>query len=379
MPRALLLCEYPALNGGERSLLAVLPTMQRAGWEFDALAPVDGALDDALSEFRVDNVATSRWQTPNVVRHDDRFRQIGDALGAKRYDLVHANSLSTSVLAGAVSHDFGVPTIGHLRDIVGLSRTKYALLNLHSRLLAVSEAVKRFHQSKGLSAEKTYVLHNGIDLGVFRPVDRSPADWSNSLREQLGIPNAAIIIGLIGQISLRKGFDIALAAAAPLLQRDFRVHVVIVGKRHSDKEETVRFERDLHAVSADARVADRVHYLGTRDDVSQLLPQFSLLLHTARQEPLGRVLLEAAACGVPVVATDVGGTREIFPREELDGALFVPVDDGAATQAAIEQVLGDENKAAAMSIAGRNRIAAAFSVEQSAAGLLRHYAEVSGR
>jgi len=266
-----------------------------------------------------------------------------------------------------------------LRDIVGLSRTKISMLNLHTRLIAVSEAVKRFHVGQGLDAAKTHVLYNGIDSDRFRPRNRTHRRENVGLRSELGIPVDSKIIGLIGQISLRKGFDVALGAAVPLLHRDPQLHVAIVGKRYSDKEETVRFEQDLHAIAANARIADRVHYLGTRDDVPMLLPQMSLLLHTARQEPLGRVLLEAAACGVPVVATDVGGTREIFPREDLDGALLVPVNDVATTQAAIERVLDDGVLATSMSIAGRNRITTAFSIGQSAAGLRRHYAEVAGR
>jgi len=374
MPRALLLCEYPALNGGERSLLAVLPTLQQAGWEFDALAPANGALADALAGCGIENIATSQWLSPSVIRHDDRYRQIGEVLTARRYDLVHANSLSTSVLSGTVSHDFHVPTIGHLRDIVGLSRAKVALLNLHSRLLAVSEAVRLFHHSQGLDAAKIEVLYNGIDLDAYRPTSHSGA-----LHRELGIAPWARLIGIVGQLIVRKGQVVALGAAMASMQMRSDVHVVVIGTRHSTKHETVEYERNLHSIVAACGLADRIHFLGTRLDMPRLYPALSLLLHTARQEPLGRVLLEAAACGVPVVATDIGGTREIFPREELDGALLVPVDDVAATEAAVARILDNESKSAAMSIAGRNRIACAFSVEQSAAGLLRHYAEVSGR
>ena len=72
----------------------------------------------------------------------------------------------------------------------------------------------------------------------------------------------------------------------------------------------------------------------------ELLAELTLLVHPARQEPLGRVLLEAAAAGVPVVATDVGGTREIFSDDEAE--LIVP-DDVAALAAAIERMLADES------------------------------------
>jgi len=109
----------------------------------------------------------------------------------------------------------------------------------------------------------------------------------------------------------------------------------------------------------------------------RLLRELSLLVHAARQEPLGRVLLETAACAVPIVATDVGGTREIFPRAELDGAFLVPVDDVDAFDNRINRVLDEDEIEIRTGYAGRERIAAAFNVERSAAGLLRHYADVS--
>ena len=369
MPRALVLCEYATLNGGERSLLAVLPHLQRAGWEFDFLAPSEGALADALRERAVAIVG----------RHDE----IADVLSRRSYDLVHANSLAMSLYLGVRAEQLGIPTLGHLRDIVRLSANKIAQLNRNSILLAVSEAARTHHIAQGLDAAKTHVLHNGIDTTIFLPsplAEEGPGVRGTSttnLRTELGLSPTAILIGIIGQIILRKGQDTALAAVAPLLQSNPSLHVVFLGERHSEKPETVEYERKLHAIAAEAGVADRVHYLGTRDEVPQILPQFTLLLHMARQEPLGRVLLEAAACGVPVVATDVGGTREIFPRAVDDGALLVPVDDVFAARTAVQAILTDEALARRMGIAGRRRIETAFSVEQSAAGLLRHYEEVS--
>ncbi|MBA4020409.1 MAG: hypothetical protein C0483_24880 [Pirellula sp.] len=404
MPRALVLCEYATLNGGERSLLAVLPHLQGAGWEFDFLAPQDGALANALRERAIAIVG----------RHD----ALADVVSRRHYGLLHANSLAMSLYLGVQTSTLGVPTIGHLRDIVKLSATKIAQLNQNTRLLAVSEAVRAHHVAQGLDAARTHVLHNGIDTTIFFPtplagetvfsrpsplageavfsrpsplageaVFTRPSPLAGEgqgvrgkpdhhLRTELQLPSNVKLIGIIGQIILRKGQDTALTAVAPLLQGDPNLHLAILGERHSEKPETVEYELKLHAIAAEAGIADRVHYLGTRSDVPRILPQFTLLLHMARQEPLGRVLLESAACGVPVVATDVGGTREIFPHAADDGALLVPVDDVVAARTAVQSILADAALARRMGSAGRRRIEAAFSVEQSAAGLLRHYKEV---
>jgi glycosyltransferase involved in cell wall biosynthesis len=92
---------------------------------------------------------------------------------------------------------------------------------------------------------------------------------------------------------------------------------------------------------------------------------------------LGRVLLEAAACGLAVVATDVGGTREIFPTE-ADGAVLVPVDDSIAIADAATELLGDEARRMALGQGGRRRAEAAFDVQSAAAHLIAVYHSVLG-
>jgi glycosyltransferase involved in cell wall biosynthesis len=199
------------------------------------------------------------------------------------------------------------------------------------------------------------------------------------IRDELKLRPETHLIAIIGQIILRKGQDTALAAAVAALRDRPNVHALVIGARHSTKPETIEYERRLHQIVADGGIADRVHFLGTRDDLATLLPQTTFLLHTARQEPLGRVLLEAAACGVPVVATDVGGTREIFPREAEDGALLIPLDDAAAATTAVANLLDDAELRKRLGPAGRRRIESAFSVERAAVDLLEQYQAASGR
>ena len=114
---------------------------------------------------------------------------------------------------------------------------------------------------------------------------------------------------------------------------------LVIGQRFSGKAESRQFEDRLHQAAA-GPLAGKVHFLGVRDDVPRILNELTLLVHPARQEPLSRVLLEAAAAGLAIVATDVGGTREIFPPES-EVACLVPPDDVQAMSAAIGRLLGD--------------------------------------
>jgi glycosyltransferase involved in cell wall biosynthesis len=438
MTSVLLLCEYATLNGGERSMLSTLDAVCAAGFRPAVMCPPEGPLAEAVgrvsnSPITVGQVANLPFlcQQAGTLLYIDR--QVGnlphdielipfsvrDASGTRRSQsqfreelaavlrrrrpaLLHANSLSMGRLSGPVAAELGVPSLAHLRDIIRLSRQAVADLNCHRRLLAVSEATRAYHVAAGLEAAKTFVLHNGVDLERFAP--RPAAGY---LHRDLGLPPETPLVGTIGQIGLRKGQDVLLRAAELLADRFPQVHYVIVGERFSDKAESRQFEAMLRGglsqfsrapCAAWSRKRDcplppipngvqgggrsetasydtRLHFLGFRNDVDRLLNELTLLVHPARQEPLGRVLLEAAACGVPVIASDVGGTREIFPPE-AHTARLVPPDDPAALAAAIAELLLDPDLRRQLAITARRRAETAFGIQRAATALVEHYRQL---
>ena len=109
-----------------------------------------------------------------------------------------------------------------------------------------------------------------------------------------------------------------------------------------------------------------------------VLNEVSILAHAARQEPLGRVLLEAAACGRPVVATDVGGTREIFPDEQ-SAAIIVPPDDPQCLANGLLALLGDDALRESLARSARRRAEQAFDARDAATTLAAHYRAVLER
>ena len=370
MPRLALLFEYTTLSGGERSILATLEDVRKTGFDVVAIGPPTGPLAQELSHLGVELLPFVAVDADGIRFSQTRIREeIGRVLGRLCPDLVHANSLSMGRLAGPVAADAGLASISHIRDILRLSRRAVEDLNCHRRLLAVSRATRDFHVAAGLSAEKTRVLHNGVDLHRFRP---RPA--TGYLHRELGIPGQARLAGTIGQIGLRKGQDVLLKAAGQLAGIFPDVHYLIVGERWSRKEESRRFEAKLHA-AATGSLRGRFHLLGYRDDVDRILNELTLLIHPARQEPLGRVLLEAAASGVAVVASDTGGTAEIFPPASRAARLVQP-GDGYALAEAIEELLGDSAARRSMGAAARRRAVEAFDTARSAAGLIEQYREV---
>ncbi len=368
MPRLVILCEFLTLLGGERSMLSTLSVVRAAGFDVHVAAPSVGALADALRAADVNVVPWSTHDEGGVRRTGQQIRaDLARLFSQLSPDLVHANSLSTARLAGPVLSTVGVPSLGHLRDIVGLSRQAIEDVNCLGRLVAVSRATREFHVAQGINAAKCVVVTNGVDLATFRP-----RSVTGSLQRELGLGAETRLVATIGQVGMRKGTDVAGKAALQWAAILDDVHWLVVGERTSKKDEARELEERLRTISAEPPLAGRVHFLGMRDDVEALLPECALLLHAARQEPLGRVLLEAAACGLAVVATDVGGTREIFPTE-ADGAVLVPRDDAVALANAAIALLSDEARRAELGRGGRQRAKAAFDVQMAARRLIEVY------
>lgn len=367
-----LLCEYPTLCGAERSMLSTLDGVRAAGFRMMAAAPPAGPLAEALVEKGIEHIPFSVFEPGGKRRTQAAIRgDLDHLLRRCRPDVLHANSLAMGRLSGPVAAEVGVRSIAHLRDIVRLSRQAINDLNRHRRLLAVSHAVRRYYLAAGLEDGKTRVVYNGVDLARFQP--RPPTGY---LHHELGLPSDARLIGTIGQICLRKGQDVLVQAATALAGRVPDAHYLVVGQRNSQKQESVEFEARLHRAAGQGPLAGRLHLVGERDDIHRLLSELALLVHPARQEPLGRVLLEAAAAGVAVVATAVGGTDEIFPPPS-HSARLVGSDCPSALAEVMAELLDDDRARRALGQAARARAESAFGLDLAGTALAAEYAAVA--
>ena len=284
-------------------------------------------------------------------------------------DVLHANSLSMARLVGRLPPG-NVRRTGHLRDIIGLNRTVIRDLHANDRLIAVSHATRNFHVQQGLDAAGCTVIYNGVDTQRFCPAA------SDSLRQSLfpQIPHEAVIVLNVGQICLRKGQrDLADIVARWPADRP-PLHLVLAGERHASKAESLTFEKDIGAIFDDAGRAERLHCLGYRSDVPQLMNAADLLVHSARQEPLGRVLLEAAACELPIIATDVGGTREILQHERHGWLVAAETD---ALQQAMWRAITNRQQAVQYAAAARQRVCESFDVRTAARELAVFWKQVA--
>lgn len=364
--RVLVVFEHPTVSGGERSWLAVAPYLQAAGFQLFALAP-EGPIAGALAGA---GVAVRTWKTHlGGVRMalPDRRRLASHAIEALSPDLVHANSLAMARLVGPVAAATGTPCLGHLRDILRLSAAAIADLGACTGCVAVSAAVRDCLLGQGLGADRVEVIHNGVDLEAFHA---GPGD--GAFRAELGLPPDAVLAVALGQISLRKGTDVLVAAYRAAAAATPRLHLAIVGERFSLKDEAVAVETALRAATREPGLAGRLHVAPWRADVEQVLRDAEFVVHAARQEPLGRVLLEAAACGRAVLATDVGGTAEIFPAA-TDSARLVPAGDVEELAAGLVSLADDPQLRGRLGAAARRQAEKRFDVRRSADALVDCY------
>ncbi len=307
------LFEHPTLSGGERSALEML-TRLAPPYEPVALSPAEGPLATALAQRGVPHL-------PHTInRRKADIETLVDQLNAKAtahgLDLLHANTLSTADLAGLAR----VRSVGHIREIGRLSAARAARLAANERLLAVSNAVAQNLIAQGVPSAKVQTCYNGIDLSLWDPTRWT--DAGRTLRKGLG--ERRLILS-VGQLGMRKGQDLLVKAFEQIASP---AELWIVGERWSTKQESIDFEQELRARAAGS--SQPVRFLGYREDIPALLAAADLVVHPARQEPLGRVIMEAMAMDRPIVATAVGGTPEMLPADVL-----IPPDDVPALVCAL--------------------------------------------
>ncbi len=358
------LFEFPTLNGGEHSMLSVLDTLQKnCVFQFTALAPATGLLADELSRRQISQRHFSvRSEAGEKLPFDVIEQRLSGLLKELRPGILHANSLSMSRLTGQLA-TAALPRLkrtGHLRDIIRLKKKTVSDLNRNDGLIAVSKATYDFHVEQGLDPSRCCVVYNGVDTERFQPRDnRTP-------RSKLfpSVPAGHRILLNVGQICLRKG-QLDLAKSVVGLLRDRRdVHLAIVGQRHSTKQESVDYEAAIQHAFTGAGCGSHLHMLGYRDNIPDLMNAADLLVHAARQEPFGRTLLEAASSGLPVIATDVGGTAEML-RPDTDVILVSP-GDVASLQTCIDKALSNTELCRSLAASARQHMETNFTIKSAA-------------
>jgi glycosyltransferase involved in cell wall biosynthesis len=326
-----------AIVGGMESwverLVERLPPEQ---FRFTVLAPFESRVTTRLHERGV-----PVWIAP--IPPDPPWATIQTATGLVQredVDLIHAHMAPAHLLGGLASLLTGKPALAtiHSRDVTTLDLEIHRAARTHLSVVCR----QTLFQAMGLGVDPARLScePNGVDTAVFQPRPRPGA-----LRPALGLAADTPLVGFVGRLSPEKGPEVLVRAALHVGLARPDVHIAFVGVGPMAAELRTQAQR--------LGVAERVHFAGARDDMPATYPEFDLLVSCSHSEAMPLALLEGMACGLPAVATRVGGVPDIVEHGET-GLLIGPSDFDALSQA-IVQILGDDALRARMGARARER------------------------
>lgn len=285
----------------------------------------------------------------------------------ERITLVHVHSSrGHAIMQLAQWLGLGLPYVLTRRVAFAVKNKGLNILRYNSRqlrkIICISRAVLESTSPVVKEKDKLLVVYDGIDLGRFGPA----APPAQRLQQELSLPPDTPLVGTVAALTTEKDLPTFIRAAAEIAAAMPQIHFVIAG--------TGPELAALQTLSQSLGLKERIHFLGRRQDIPQLLPQLKLFLFTSKMEGLGTSVLDAFACHVPVVATAAGGVPEIVHHQKT--GLLVPVGDAPGLAAAAIRLLKDTELSAALNENAYQLLTAAFTKELMAAATLAVYREV---
>ena len=291
-------------------------------------------------------------------------------------DLVHANSIRTGLIAAAAAAQARVPTIAHVHDRLPQARAPTFMLKrmvgavdgLFACCSYVAEPLLALNPSTPVR-----VVYNPVDVDRFGPsaVSREEA------RARLGLGQTTAVLVMVAQIIPWKAQDDAIRILAELKREHPDVCLLLVGSpkftSRAARYDSAAFASRLVRLVSSLGVQKEVRFLGERDDVPAVLRAADIALVPSWAEPFGMCVIEAMAMELPVLATNVGGPREVI-TDERDG-LLLPPGEPTAWAAAASRLLRQTRLRASIGRAARARVVEQMSAASYVERVLAGYAE----
>lgn len=360
-------------------ILHVIPTLDRAGAEKQLVLLAKGLSEPPYAEEFQAHVCVLTRDGP--LRADLQEAGVDTHLVGKRFKVdpvawfrlrnhiagVNPDIVHTWIFAADAYGRTAGRAAGAGRFVTGLrcedpwKGWKERTVDLHlakrtNVFVANSKGVRDFYLKYGLPEERLLVIPNGVAPPAPSSVTRE------ELLSELGLPKDATLVGIVSRLWPQKRVKDAIWAADLLKVIRGDVHLLIVGEGpHRRRLETYRNQ---------AEIADRVHFLGARHDVGDLMPHFDVVWSTSAYEGLSNVIMEAMAAARPVVATDIPGTNELITHGKT--GMLVPVGDRAALAGCTKTLLEQPDAAARLGEAARESILGEYGIDK----MVARYADV---
>jgi len=294
-------------TGSPRVLIQMIHGLDRSRFQPLFLAPGEGPLVQALLDEGVEIIRgvvsslTYRrpWRSIFSV-----LRQV-ELLKRWKVDLLHVNEFGWNLDLVLAAWMARIPVILHVHTPDGVALQNLDRFAARKVLFCSRSVMENFVRVDRLGG-RAEVLYNRIDTEAFARGRKIAAD--------LGLDGRDIAIGTVAQISQRKGIDIILESARILLaERDDLVFLIVGPEAQNERE----FCRRMHAAAEAPALRGRVRFLGSRQDIPDILASLDLFLLPTHADPFPVAVIEAMAAGLPVIASRVGGIPEMVSSPEL--------------------------------------------------------------
>lgn len=346
-------------GGQENRTLNELLTMRQRGHTLAVLSRpgariLERAAEAGFETFAVD--MRGAIDLPAIFR----LRSVIKRFGA---DIVNTHSGRDTQLAGMAARSIlgARPCIVRTRHLALPITSKFTYSVLPDHVVTVSRFVENYLVAAGVPREQITTVATGVDFAHY---DRSAV--AGDLRAELGLPADTLLIGTVAILRAKKGHADILDAVPAVLQAFPDAHFVFAGDGPQTANLTAR-------IAADG-LTGRVHLLGLRRDVTNVLASLDVFVLPTHQEALGTAFIEAGAMGLPAVATHVDGVPEVV--QDGRTGLLVPVMDGAAIAEAICKLLVDPIYRQGMGANAAEFVRRKFSREVMAQGMERLYTQL---
>jgi len=326
------------LGGAEISLLELL-SRSKQHFQFHLIIPENGPLRKKAEEAGI-KVWEVRWPE-KIMRLGERtkksspfeilhaalslpglVKRVSRLLSNIGAEVLITNGIKSHIIGALTTKRHTAPLIWYFRDGLegrGMSIRFLGFLSSRcSMVLSISHYIAAEAHKYLSSSIPVRVLYNIVDLEKFKPALTPPPDLKKGEKE--------IWFGTIGATTPLKGQDLFLDAAVQVLNVIPNSRYIIVGENFYKTEKSLNYDRELRLRSQSFPLKNRVEFLGFRNDIPQILSLLDVLVQPNRgPEGLGRSILEAMACGVPVISVNRWGPAEIV-KDRYTGLLFHPCD-----------------------------------------------------
>lgn len=322
-----------SFGGQERRIFKEMMAMREHGHYLEAVCQPDALLTRRLQDQGF-IVHTLFMDGPvNFVKGVAKIRA---QLRKGRFDVLNTHSRRDTLIAGCAARLAGTPLIVRTRHLANKAGSLLSYTVVPQRVTTVSDYVRRNLIEQGVDPDHVATIYSPIQL--------PPVIENSTLRQELKLADDAIVVGCVAVLRAQKGHRILIDAMEPIITARSDLHLVFVGGGSPLFEE-------LQAYIGKKGLTEYVHLMGVRDDVPNLLAGFDLFALATEQEASGTVFVEAAAAGLAVIGTDVGGVSEMM-QNGVTGIL-VPPGDRHALSAALQQLINDPERRCRMGRAGQ--------------------------